>query len=150
MGSFSKLDKLPMYWLFYTNDESNFSFLLNKVCVAASNSKEKKTGLFLYASNSSPLKNKSHKNKFLISILVNVWKKNIKQNIRENIVQRLFYETSIKIFRLISKAPTPLLLVCRQILILITYNQYCNILYSNLRNQNKNPPTIMNNFIKMC
>ena len=40
--------------------------------------------------------------------------KNIKQNIGENIVHCWFYETSIKILRLISKAPPPLLLICRQ------------------------------------
>ena len=33
--------------------------------------------------------------------------KNIKQNIRENIVPCWFYETSMKILRLISKAPSP-------------------------------------------
>ena len=40
--------------------------------------------------------------------------KNIKQNIQENIVQCWFYETSIKILRLINKGPSPLLLICRK------------------------------------
>ena len=40
--------------------------------------------------------------------------KNIKQNIRENIVLCWFYETSIKILRLNSKAQPKLLLICRQ------------------------------------
>ena len=44
---------------------------------------------------------------------------NIIQNIGENIVQWWFYETSIKILRLISKSPPPLLLICRQ-----NYNKY--------------------------
>ena len=40
--------------------------------------------------------------------------KNIKQNIRENIVLCWLYETSIKILRQISKAPPPILTICRQ------------------------------------
>ena len=40
--------------------------------------------------------------------------KNIKQNIEENIVQCWFYETSINILRLISKAPLTLFLICHQ------------------------------------
>ena len=48
----------------------------------------------------------------MLGLLLSI--KNIKQNMQENIVQCWFYKTSIKILRLISNAPPPILLIRRQ------------------------------------
>ena len=75
-----------------------FSFLLNKVFVAASKPKENrnKINLIFYASNSPPIDS------------------------RAKYIKKKFPKILIKILRLISKAPPQLLLICRQILMLIT------------------------------
>ena len=73
------------------------TFLLNNIFVAANKPRKIKQVLNFFSTLG-----------FIASI------KNIKQNIRDNIVQYWFYETSIKILRLINKAPPPLLLICRQ------------------------------------
>ena len=77
----------------------------------------KQNGINLYALN-SPALNSSIKNKTSFELFFyyrfDGANKNIKQKKGENIVQCWFYETSIKIFRLISEDPPPLLLICRQ------------------------------------
>ena len=62
--------------------------------------------VFVAASKPKTTRNKTGFISYLIKI--------IKQNILENIVHRWFNETNIKILRLISNAPPPLLLICRQ------------------------------------
>ena len=98
-----------------------FSFLLNKVCVAASKpikAKRNKNCFFVRFQHTFPKKSR----KFLISFLHQVWQRQFKTL---NKYQRkwstvLVLRNQRKILRLTSKAPTPLLLICRQILVLIT------------------------------
>ena len=91
---------------FNLNQKYFFSFLSNNVFVAANehNTKKKKTGFILYSPDFPPLNSRvKYKQVFnLFSMLCLIASiKNIKQNIRENIVQCWFYETIIKILRLI-------------------------------------------------
>ena len=97
-----------------------FLFLLNNVFVVASNpkAKRKKLVFFFTLLTHLPL-TEAQKNKafnFLsiyFGLIATI--KNIKREyIRENIVPCWFYATSIKIWRIISKARSPLLLICRQ------------------------------------
>jgi hypothetical protein len=81
------------------------------------NLQRKKNKLVLFFTVSPPLNSrvkKKHVLNFFSTIGLIAPIKNIKQNIGENFVQCLFYETSIKILRLISKVALPLLLICRQ------------------------------------
>ena len=74
-----------------------------------------KTYFTLYALNLPPLNSRvKNKTGFEFLFYYRFDSANQKQNIEENIVQVWFYETSIKILRLISKAPPSFLLICRQ------------------------------------
>ena len=74
-----------------------FSFVLNKVFVAARKHNRQKNCFILYASDWTPLNSrvKIKKNvlNFFSTLCFIASIKNIKQNIRENVIQCWFYET---------------------------------------------------------
>ena len=97
-----------------------FRLFTLKFFVAATkpNSKRNKTGFILYSPDYPPLNSRVKIKQvfnffFMLGLIPSI--KRFKQNRQENIVQCWFYETSIKILRLISNAPSQLLLICRQI-----------------------------------
>ena len=107
-----------VYKFGFTNDY--FSFVLNKVFVAATkpSMKRNKNGFISYSPYYPSLNSREKVKQVLnffstLGLMPSI--KNFKQNKRENIVQCWFYKISFGILRLISNASAQLLPICRQI-----------------------------------